>query len=96
MTYNKGRAFYLQEQKVKRLERELRELQRDEEGLAEKITQTERKLVADGIAEAERQRLLKELRHYEQMKPENRAEYHQLSRELHWEQQKLDRLQLEQ
>ena len=93
--YSKGKAQYDQQQKVKKLERELRQLQRQQDSLEEQIKETENKLVADGLSSIERQRLLKQLRDLELQRPDKDYEYRQTSSLLHLEREALYRLQRE-
>lgn len=67
--YNEGRVIYLQEQRVRQLEKKVR-LQQDEiSDLNAKIKETERRLISDGLSSIERHRLLTELRELEDDRP---------------------------
>lgn len=90
--YNKGYAYYQQNEKVKKLQREINSEKRRIASLKEEILETEKKLVSDGLSKAERERLLETLREKEQRLPGDEYHYHRLQHELRIEQSNLRRL----
>ena len=80
--YKEGRGIYLQAQKVKRLEEEVKRQQKDIADLELKIRETEDRLVGDGLSSLERQRLLVLLREVEADRPSANHHLYRLEADL--------------
>lgn len=87
--YQAGREYYLQQQKVRSIEREIAQYHRQVKEVTKKITQKEVRLVSEGMSTSERQQLLKEIRALESELPLDNAHLEQLQIHLYQEQTRL-------